>query len=181
MIKILLVTMLVVFGYFAHNEGYLDGTIFALHPSMELDLGSLSAKLDESELLSKYPELDWDCYNEKTAMGDRVCTAPIRTWNQVLAKYTAFFFNKQGRLNLVKFAFREVEHTKVISALENKYGQSKTIPGKKDINGKPMVVWLSGNGITTASENVEGDGEATMTWMSGRAILEKVLRRMMNG
>ncbi len=176
--KVLLVVFLGVLGYFAHNEGWLDGTIVSLHPTMELDLSTLSGKFKEAELLSKYPKMDWDCYDEKTYMGDRVCTAPIRSWNGILAKYTAFFFSKRGSLNMVKHSFREREHSKVIGALNQKYGKPKEIPGKKDIYGKPIIIWASGKGISTASENVKGDGEATMTWTSGRSILEKHFQRI---
>lgn len=178
--KVLFFILFVVFGYFAHNEGWLDGTIISFHPTIALDLSRLSGKFKESGLLSKYPKLDWDCYDKKTYMGDRVCTAPIRAWNGVLAKYTAFFFNKRGSLNMVKFSFRAAEHAKVISALNSNYGQPKTLPGKTGIHGKPIVIWASGSGLATASENVKGDGEATMTWTSGRSLLEKYFKRMMD-
>jgi len=168
--KLLFVILLVAGGYFAHNEGWLDGTPLSLHPAMELDFSSLTSQTKEPWVLENYPNLDWDCYNEKTRMGDRVCTAPIRRWNKILAKYTAFFFNQRGNLNLVKLTFREPEHPKLVDTLNAEYGQPRKSPNKKDIYGQPIVIWMAGKGFVAASENVKDTGETTMTWVSGRAV-----------
>lgn len=166
--------------YIAHNEGWLDGTPLALHPSLEADLDTFTADMGEQALLTRYPDLNWDCYPEQSDLGERVCTAPIRAWNGVLAKYTAFFFNKRDRLRMVKLNFPEASHAELIGTIAMRHGQSIAVPGRKDVHGKPIVMWKADKGMIAASENVTGDGESTVTWVSGQGLLESMLQRMLN-
>jgi len=171
--KLIFVILLVAGGYFAHKEGWLDGTFLSIHPSLELDLGGLSGKTGENHVLDTYPKLDWDCFNQKTSMGDRVCAARIRSWNDVMAKYTAFFFNKNDKLNMVKFAFPEKKRTELINMLNTQYGSSRKLPDKNDPNGESVLMWVSGNGYVAATENDMEMGEASIAWMSSRYMLEQ--------
>jgi len=176
--KLLFVILLVAGGYFAHKEGWLDGTLLSLHPSMELDLSDLSDQSGENWVLDNYPKLDWNCFKEMSKLGDRACAAPIRRWNGVLAKYTAFFFNKSGKLNMVKFAIPGKEHPKIIETLNTEYGNFGVLPGKKDSNGKSIVIWTAGRGFAVASESPLDTAEAALIWTNGRSVLEQYKRRM---
>lgn len=160
--------------YSIHRVGWLDGTPFSLHPEVTIDFAAMPSNLKEGDLYGMFPELEWDCYDEKTSMGVRSCSASIRAWNKICSKYIAFFFSKEDRLRMVKVSVPPRCYVELKPAFKKQYGEYRNIP-KKPGQEFQVLSWRAGRGLLTTTEQPETDGDNTVLWISGRSVLEDVL------
>ena len=159
--------------YSVHRVGWLDGTPFSLHPKVTIDFAAMPPNMREGDLHAQYPELEWDCYDEQTRMGDRSCSASIRAWNEICSKYIAFFFSKEDRLRMVKVSVPPRCYGELKPAFEKQYGEYRPIP-KKPGQEFQVLSWRAGRGLLTTTEQPEMDRDNTVLWITGRSVIEGV-------
>ncbi len=167
---VILVALCSGFYYLANDRGWLDGTILSLHPSAEIGLEELSSDFGEKDLFMKYSNLDWKCQTEKTNMGDRSCWAPIRSWNEICAKYAAFFFSRQDRLRMVKIAVAPRCFNELEPSLTKRYGTFRALPPRKGVN-QNLLGWRAGKGLVVISDRQGNAAENTVLWMTSKSLL----------
>ena len=149
--RILLVVLAVVsavgYGVYKHEFG-IPGTSpldrLRAKPVI-LDLDAYHGNLVEADIKRNLHHLHFTCTIETSTLGDRVCWAPISSYNDVEAEIAAFFF-KGGKLSNIRLSFSGKVHPQLFLQMHKKFGPVRTFKKSGDIHGNSIVGWVRPKG-----------------------------------
>lgn len=102
-------------------------------------------KLNESEIEEKFKQLKFNCSNENSNLGDRVCWANISRFNGVPADIIAFFF-QSGKHRFIRVAADGKDHNELKSYINDNFEYVGVSPHSKEEVGQSLGVWSSNSG-----------------------------------
>ena len=90
---------------------------------LKLDFRELDSNMIERDIKARY-KLNWYCKpdNSLPDLGDYICFDELKTWNEIPAFLTVFWF-KNGKLNAAKVDFPIWYHQKLVNHLKKVYGR----------------------------------------------------------
>ena len=131
-----------------------------------LNLKALDNQVTESEFKQVFPELEWQCKDEISPFGNRLCASRIGIFNDIPAHYITVFFHDQW-INGVKIGYRRNYHNQLKQQLWQQFGAPAT-------NGdQPQAIqemgsvlrWTSDRGNVILKENLQEQEEAALLWL----------------
>lgn len=134
-------------------------------PAVDFNLAALDGRLTEAELKQVFPDQDWQCQDQASAFGQRLCAAEIGSFNGLPARYLSVFF-AGGHASALKLGYRNVYHDQLLTQLLQQLGQ----PGSAGQDAPPaeaVLRWDTGHGsVVLKRQLLEGD-EAALLWLAG--------------
>lgn len=128
-------------------------------PTLLLNLQALDPQFSESQFMSLYPELDWQCQARSTEYGDRICYTRIGVFNDVPADYVTLFFRGPG-INALKLVYRPRYHDFLRGELIHQLGSGQSR------NSGAVLSWNTDHGFILIPNAVSGNEEAALLWLS---------------
>lgn len=183
--RILLVVLVVVSvaGYVVYKHEYgVPGTspLDRLRAKpLRLDLDAYHGNLIEADIKRNLHHLHFTCTIETSTLGDRVCWAPISSYNDVDAEIADFFF-KEGKLSNIRLSFSGKVHPQLFLQMHKKFGPVRTFKKSGDIHGNSIVGWVRPKGIIAISDHIEPQHEAIVLWISGEKMFAQVFGKHLN-
>lgn len=141
-----------------------------------LDLDAYHADLGEADIRNDLHHLHMTCTRETSSLGDRVCWAPISSYNDIDAETAAFFF-KQGKLSFIRLSFSGKVHPQLFSQMHKKFGPVRPFKKSGDIHGNSIVGWIRPQGIIAINDHIEPQHEAIVLWISDENIFAQMFGR----
>jgi len=144
-----------------------------------LDLDAYHGNLGENDIRRDLHQLHFTCTAETSSLGDRVCWAPITSYNDIDAKIAAFFF-KEGKLTFIRLSFSGKEQPQLFSQMHKKYGPVRTFKKSGDIHGNSIVGWVRPKGIISINDHIEPQHEAIVLWISGEKMFAQMFGKYLD-
>ncbi|MBK1643958.1 hypothetical protein CKO25_04650 [Thiocapsa imhoffii] len=88
-------------------------------PEFNAALETMSTALTEAQFRETFPNLALQCADGRNPFGNRLCAAPIGSFNGIPSASVAFFF-AQDRLQAVKLSYRRAYHTVIRDWVERR-------------------------------------------------------------
>jgi hypothetical protein len=128
-------------------------------PDIALDFDALRASATEAELHRGIPGAEFDCKDERTDFGTRICYAPVASFNGNPARYVTFFFERGG-LHAAKVAYRHAYHKRILEQL-------RATLGSPSDSTSGWLQWEAAGGVVVMpkGEPAGGRGSALM-WLA---------------
>lgn len=128
-------------------------------PTVELRLDTLAPAASEERFREFVPDVEWQCENTRTPLGERTCMSPIGSFNGTPAHYMVLYY-EENALQAMKVAYRDDYHDWLTAQLGRMLGQ----PASGE-NG--VLQWSTGNGLVLMQEELPPDSEKpTLMWLS---------------
>ncbi len=139
-------------------------------PEFNAALDSFTSALTESKLRESFPKLKLQCGDGENPFGNRICGAPIGTFNQMPASYLTLFLH-DARLRAVKVEYKRAYHERIQHWLKARVAAREAsalaAPGASPgVIAKPVA-----DGVLIVREGALGkDEEPALLWLSQAAI-----------
>jgi hypothetical protein len=136
--------------------------------SIKLNLKELDAAYRAEEIRVAFPDLAWECRDEDTAFGDRVCTAPVGAVNDYPSRHlTAFFAG--DRISALKIVYRERYHDQWLGHLIEQLGQPRNVEEaiREAPDAATVLEWDTGKGMVVLKKDLRPGDEPAMFWLAG--------------
>lgn len=177
--KVIILALLLSVGlYFTYpgNEYTITNRLLAatkiLH-SATINFDDLSPSLSDSDITSKYSELDLDCGIEASTLGGQSCYNHVNSLNSANAWHIAFFFRK-NRLRQVKMDFLESGHNEILAMIKSQYGKPSNVKNSKQ--QIPLIMWTLKEGILVTNSSSYPGRTTQVLWVSKAEIISKLLK-----
>ena len=132
--------------------------------TMDVAFAKLREDARESDLRGSFPDVPLSCEDRTNPFGNRICTAPIASFNGAPASYAVAYFDA-GRLTALKLAYRRPYHDYVGQQLLLELGQ----PVSDDAG---VWRWSAGDGLVLLPVQPPAREEPTVLWLSRRQALQ---------
>lgn len=150
------------------DEGrrYTDMTIlkFKGGETMDIHLKALHSGINEKGLQDQLPDTPFNCGNQKTTFGDRLCQVQLAAFNGIPSRF-AFAYFANGNLQAFKIGYQRPYHKKLLNHLFTDLGK----PGAENhltAPGAPGVYrWQIEDGeLIALDENSLEGNEPSILW-----------------
>jgi hypothetical protein len=132
--------------------------------SMDIQLKALHSALSERRLQEQLPDTPFNCGEQTTPFGDRLCQVQLASFNRLPARFAiAYFANNQ--LQAMKIGYQRPYHSQLLHHLFVTLGA----PGREDhltAPGAPgLYRWTVGDGeLVALDENSLEGNEPSILW-----------------
>jgi hypothetical protein len=145
-----------------------DSVVLALwgEDEIALNLQALDNQVTESELMKVFPKLTWQCQDEVSTFGNRLCASRIGIFNDIPAHYITVFFDKQW-INGVKIGYRRNYHEQLKQQLWQQMGRpTHDNDQSQELEVSGIVLhWTTNSGHIILKEELHNNEEAALIWL----------------
>jgi hypothetical protein len=138
---------------------------------INIDLASLSTKMSENDLKSKYPAVNWDCGAENPELADRYCLCNVKKINEIESIRASFFFKKDS-LCAVNIYTRQDGHNEFSQMFSKEFGDPKDL-GQTDSSLNGWYMWYLKDGLIMSENAPVKNGIYCLNWISRQVAKEK--------
>jgi len=146
-------------------------------PPFDAALESFTDRLTEARLREGFPALELQCADGPNPFGDRVCAAPIGSFNQYPARAVTLYF-RGGQLSAVKVIYQPSYHGRIRGWAERRAGQAPQLPAQAEPGSYPTPPVGGGvagfpvaDGILVLKDGVlDKADEPALLWLSRAAL-----------
>jgi len=129
-------------------------------PSFNIGYDRLNAEVTEADIAAQFPKVDFQCGDQVTGFGERVCIAEIAAFNGMPARSAALFY-AAGTLNALQLDYRARYHETLVTGLRNGLGAPLAPVGSG------VLVWNLDDGVVMLSSNQpEHEKDAALLWLT---------------
>lgn len=130
---------------------------------LDIAFGKLRSSAREADFRANFPEVEFQCADQTTAFGERVCSSRILSFNGAPAKSVSVFFHRD-RLNAVQLIYQPAHHDYVVQRLRLELGE----PVAEQAGGTVLNRWTNESGsVFLPATEPESLSEASIMWLSG--------------
>jgi hypothetical protein len=136
-----------------------------------LNLEALDSRVSEAEIMELYPNIKWQCQDQKTAFGERHCFGEIGSFNNLPADYATIFFHNGG-INAVKVGYHHKHHSQLGIDLKHQLGPPLSqVAATAEIPQPDLIVqWRTDSGHVITKKRLEKGEEAALLWLSTKQM-----------
>jgi hypothetical protein len=154
----------------ASDEGQRVSDVFLLKlsgsPGVEMDVRQLAPAINEAELKSRFPKVNFQCADKQTDFGERLCYTPLAAFNGAPSQYMSAFF-RGDHLMAVKIAYQRSYHDYIYENLSRELGAANRdrMAGLPDNSGAQQ--WQVGRGwLVLPGVGLKEDAEPALFWLA---------------
>jgi len=152
------------------DEGQRVSDVFLLKlsgaPAVEMDYRILKPEVNEAELKSRFPKLNFQCADRQTDFGERLCYTPLASFNGTPSQYMSAFF-RGDHLMAIKVAYQRSYHDYLYGSLIHELGAANhgRVAGQADNSGAQQ--WQAGKGwLVLPGVGLKDDAEPALFWLA---------------
>jgi hypothetical protein len=146
------------------EDGKRRSDLFILHlmgaPSFNIAYDRLNSTVTEADIVEQFPKVTFQCGDQATPFGARVCAAEIASFNGLPARRATLFYD-EGTLNAMQLDYRARYHDTLATSLRTGLGEP-LMPV-----GEGVLLWRLDDGVVMLSANQpENDKDAALLWLT---------------
>jgi hypothetical protein len=133
---------------------------------IKFNLEALDDRFNEAELKTVFPDIDWQCKDSNTNLGNRICTAKIGIYNGIPAHYILVYFHEQ-RVSGVKIGYRRIYHDQLIQQLLQQLGEPVKEKKYDDVMqrvDRTILRWDTSRGNVFLKKVLNEEEESALMW-----------------
>jgi hypothetical protein len=146
------------------EDGRRRSDLFILHvlgkPSFNIAYDRLSGGVTEADIEDQFPKVDFECVDQASALGERVCGAEIASFNGLPARRAMLHYGA-GRLTALRLDYRPHYHALLMRSLHDGLGEPDTEAG-----GSTLRWQAEGGIIVLPAAEPEEPRDAMLMWLS---------------
>jgi hypothetical protein len=133
---------------------------------IKLNLQALDNQVTETEFMKVFPDISWQCEDEVTPFGNRLCATHIGIFNDIPSQYITVFFHDSW-VNGVKIGYRRKYHEQLKQQLWQQMGDPVTNSDKSQTEESKATVlhWTTNTGHVILKDKLEDNEEASLVWL----------------
>ena len=133
----------------------------------DLNLKELDPGYTREEMLTVFPDLEWDCREQPVGFGDNLCAAEIGAFNDYPSQSLTLYF-RGNRISAVKVLYRDDYHEQVVGHLIQQFGQPLNVEDAMNASPDPELVleWDTGRGLVLVKKDLQGTDEPSLVWLA---------------
>ncbi len=136
-----------------------------------LNLKVLDNRVSKIEIMELYPDIKWQCQDQKSAFGGHHCFGKLGSFNDLPADYATIFFHN-GVVNAVKVGYRHNYHSQLGLDLTRQLGAPlRQVAATENIPHPDLIVqWRTDGGHVITKKRLDRGEEAALLWLSARQM-----------
>ncbi|MBD3670163.1 MAG: hypothetical protein HUJ29_05255 [Gammaproteobacteria bacterium] len=135
-------------------------------PEVQLDYRTLNADISEKEFVKGMGEAEFQCGDQQSQFGDRLCYAALAAVNGTPSQYMSVFF-KSDNLTAIKLAYQRSYHEQLHGSLIRNLGEPMSGANTAVPDAERIQQWQAGNGVVLLSgETLAEDEEPVLLWLA---------------
>ncbi|MCU7843357.1 MAG: hypothetical protein KZQ93_05910 [Candidatus Thiodiazotropha sp. (ex Monitilora ramsayi)] len=133
---------------------------------IHLNLEALDDQFTEAQLKEVFPDIQWQCQDEASSFGNRLCASRIGTFNSMPARYITVFFHDQW-VNGLKVVYRRIYHDQLIQQLFQQMGNpiTENMKGSETPQADTILRWDTGKGNVILKHVLNEAEEPALLWL----------------
>jgi len=134
---------------------------------ISLNLKALDDRFTEEELRKVFPDIEWQCQDQASDFGNRLCASRIGVYNGIPSRFIAAYF-RDGRINGVKLVYRPNYHEQLLQQLLQQLGQPQIESRQATDGPRPdsILRWDTGNGTVLLKQQLAQQEEPALMWIN---------------
>lgn len=146
------------------EDGQRRSDLFILHalgaPGFNIGYDRLNSAVTEADINAQFPKVEFQCAEQATPFGRRVCAAEIASFNGLPARKATLFYG-DGTLNALQLDYRARYHDMLAGSLRTGLGAPLTPVGEG------VLLWRLDDGVVMLSaEQPENEADAALLWLT---------------
>jgi hypothetical protein len=146
------------------EDGKRRSDLFILHlmgaPSFNIAYDRLNSTVTEADIVEQFPKVTFQCGDQATPFGARVCATEIASFNGLPARRATLFYD-EGTLDAMQLDYRARYHDTLAASLRTGLGEP-LMPV-----GEGVLLWRLDDGVVMLSANQpENDKDAALLWLT---------------
>lgn len=130
-------------------------------PSFNVALERLTPAVTEQTLGAQFPRVRFDCRDQPSTLGERVCVARIGAFNGVPARSAQVFY-RTGGLSAVRLDYQVRYHGFLLSQLRGQHGAPQV--------DADLLTWGLLGGRLLLPAQTPGPADAALVWLAPAAL-----------
>jgi hypothetical protein len=133
---------------------------------IKLNLQALDNQITEDEFKKIFPDIPWQCKDEASSFGNRLCASRIGVFNGIPSHYITVFFQNNW-VNGAKIRYRRKYHNQLKQQLWQQMGNpapDHAIPQSQE-SEDPILHWSTNNGHIILKDKLRKNEEASLMWL----------------
>lgn len=132
--------------------------------SMDINLNALHSGISERGLQEQLPDTEFNCGQQSTPFGDRICQAQLAAFNGIPSRFVIAYFNNDQMQGL-KIGYQRPYHSQLLNYLFATLGTPKREDHLTAKGAPGMYRWKIEDGELVAldEESLEGN-EPSLLW-----------------
>ncbi len=130
---------------------------------IDLNFRVLDNRYSMEDWKKVFADIEWNCVDQKTALGDQYCFSEISSYNGVPARYLTAFF-RDSHVNAVKLVYRNQYHQQLGADLHQQLGTPLLQSHESADND--MLQWHTDYGMVMVKTELTPEEEASLIWLS---------------
>ncbi len=127
---------------------------------VEMRLDTLASVFGEDKMREFLPDIQWQCSNNHTPLGERNCTSRIGAFNNTPAHFLVMYFETNA-LQAMKLVYLSDYHQHLRNVLTSMLGKPEEVGG--------VTQWPTQYGMVLLPED---SAEPSMMWLSAERVLK---------
>ncbi len=149
------------------DEGQRFGDVLLLkltgREEVRINFDELYPSITEPQLRQVWPDLEFECRDQASAFGSRLCATDIAAFNKIPSRYVTFFFADE-RLRAMKIGYQRAYHGAITNHLDGMLG-APMVSSRTDDDG--VYQWRAGGGIVVMPQEKLGtNDEPALLWLA---------------
>ncbi|SCZ64202.1 hypothetical protein [Thiohalomonas denitrificans] len=149
------------------DEGQRFGDVLLLkltgREEVRINFDELYPSVTEAQLGQVWPDLEFQCQDQASAFGSRLCATDIAAFNKIPSRYVTFFFADE-RLQAMKIGYQRAYHGAITAHLDGMLG-APMMSSRTDGDG--VYQWRAGGGIVVMPQEKLGkNDEPALLWLA---------------
>ncbi|MGB5733168.1 MAG: hypothetical protein WBM40_01835 [Thiohalocapsa sp.] len=146
------------------EDGQRRSDLFILHvlgaPGFNIAYDRLNSTVTEADINGQFPKVVFQCSDQVTPFGSRICAAEIASFNGLPARQATLFYD-QGTLQALQLDYRARYHDILVTSLRTGLGAPLTPVGEG------VLLWRLDDGVVMlAAKQPENEADAALLWLT---------------
>lgn len=143
------------------------------HEVIDFNLAELDPGVTREDLTqSVFPEVPWQCGEQATKYGNRLCSAKLGAFNGIPSQYITLYFVSE-QINALKLVYRERYHEQMVAQLRRLLGEPASGSGSLEQSSQPrpgeFIEWRTDYGMVVVKRELAAEEEPAMLWLARRS------------
>ena len=134
---------------------------------ISLNLKALDNRFSEDELKKAFPDIDWQCRDQASNFGNRLCASSIGVYNGIPSRLIAVYLQDR-RISGLKLVYRPNYHEQLLQQLLQQLGQPQRENKLGDGAPQPDTIlrWQTGEGTVILKQRLAQQDEPALIWLT---------------
>lgn len=134
---------------------------------VRVNIEELDDRFTREDVITLYSDVEWHCGEQRTPLGDELCSGAIGTFNGYPAQVLNLYF-RGGHLSGMKLIYRDQYHGRMQGYLIGQLGQPDNVEEavREGPDAAEVIEWRLPGGMLVMKKELDRDDEPSLVWFA---------------